>query len=115
MKASGKYISQHSCGDLREILEDLHGMGLQIYQTFQPEIYGLAYAKQLKGKIAVWGGISTQMDLPYRTPDEIREIVKQTIRAFDGTGLIVAPTHSIEHDVPPENIAAMVEAFQQQE
>ena len=36
---AGKYVSQHSCGDLRDVMDDLHEIGLNIYQTFQPEIY----------------------------------------------------------------------------
>ncbi len=111
VKKRGLYISQHSCGDLRDILDTLWEMGLNIDQTFQPEIYGLEYAKKLHGKIAVWGGISTQRDLPYKSPQEIRQIVKNTIRAFGGTGLIVSPTHAIEFDVPAENIDAMIHEF----
>ena len=112
VKSGGKYISQHSCGDLREILTtDLYEMGLNIYQTFQPEIYTLECAKQLSGKIAVWGGISTQADLPYKTPDEIKKIIIKTAQAFNYTGLIIAPTHALEFDVPVENIAAMTEIF----
>jgi uroporphyrinogen decarboxylase len=115
VKASGKYVSQHSCGDLREIMDDLYEMGLNIYQTFQPEIYGLDYSEKLYGKIAIWGGISTQHDLPYKTPQEIYEITKNTINHFKSTGgLIVAPTHCIPADVPVENIQAMVKAFLEQ-
>lgn len=111
VRNSGRYVSQHSCGDLRDIMDDLYEIGLNIYQTFQPEIYGLDYAKQLKGKIAIWGGISTQADLPYVTPDRVKEIVAQTKKAFDYTGIIISPTHSLEFDVPPQNIIAMIEEF----
>ena len=112
VKAAGKYIVQHSCGDLREILTtDLYEIGLDIYQTFQPEIYTLDYAKQLYGKIAVWGGISTQADLPYKTSEEIKEIITKTAQAFNYTGLIISPTHDLEFDVPPKNIIAMIETF----
>ncbi|MGN0493008.1 MAG: uroporphyrinogen decarboxylase family protein [Acutalibacteraceae bacterium] len=112
VKSAGKYISQHSCGDLREILTtDLYEMGLNIYQTFQPEIYTLEYAGQMFGKVAVWGGISTQADLPYKTPEEIKKIVINTAQAFDYTGLIISPTHSIEFDVPPQNITEMIDTF----
>ena len=30
-------------------------------------------------------------------------------------GLIIAPTHAVPFDVPPENILAMVEVFKNQE
>jgi len=111
VRDAGKFVSQHSCGDLRDILDDLDRIGLDVYQTFQPEIYGLEYAARLKGRIAVWGGISTQKDLPFRKPGEIGALVEKTVRAFDGTGLILAPTHALPGDVPPENIVALAEAF----
>jgi len=111
VRASGRLISQHSCGDLRDIMDALCGLGLNIYQTFQPEIYGLDYAKRLHGRLAIWGGISTQADLPVKTPDEIRRVTADLIAAFGRTGLIAAPTHAVPGDVPPENILAMVSAL----
>lgn len=115
VKSSGKYICQHSCGDLREILDTtLFEMGLNIYQTFQPEIYGLDFAKKLKNKIVILGGISTQIDLPRITPEQIKPLVEKTIAAFDNTGIILSPTHSIEVDVPAQNVVALVNAFEKQ-
>lgn len=112
VRKAGKYVSQHSCGDIREIMDSLYDMGLNIYQTFQPEIYTYDYAKKLKNRIAIWGGVSTQADLPRKTPDEIRKIVYQMVESFGRTGLIAAPTHAIPGDVSPENVIAMIEAFQ---
>lgn len=111
---AGKYVSQHSCGDLRDVMEDLHEIGLNIYQTFQPEIYGYDYAQKLYGKITVWGGLSTQQALPCKTPAQIKEILADMMAHFPHGGLIAAPTHSVPGDVPPENILAMMEVFQNQ-
>jgi len=116
VRESGKYVIQHSCGDIREIMEDAYEIGLNVYQTFQPEIYGLDYSKKLHGKIAIWGGISTQNDLPTKTLEEIRNIVRTTIAHFRNTGgIIIAPTHSMPADIPVENVKAMVEEFLNQE
>lgn len=112
--AAGKYVSQHSCGDLREVMDDLAEIGLDIYQTFQPEIYGFDYAEKLQGKITVWGGVSTQRDLPSRTPDEICAITRELLQAFPCGGLIASPTHAIPGDVPPENVEAMLSVFKTQ-
>lgn len=109
---AGKYIDFHSCGDNREILDELAEMGVDIYNTFQPEIYTLGYAQNLYGKLAVHGGISVQRDLVHCTPDRIREIVKETADAFNHTGLIIAPTHALPGDIPPSNILAMIEAME---
>lgn len=107
--ASGKYVMQHSCGDIRPVMDTLYEIGLNVYNTFQPEIYTYDYAQKLRGRIAIWGGVSTQVDLPRKTPDEIRAVTRSMFEAFDYTGLIAAPTHAVPPDVPPENILAMVE------
>mgnify|MGYP000211179911 CR=1 FL=1 len=46
-KAAGKYVLQHSCGDCNEILPDLIEIGLDCYQTFQPEVYDIEKVKAL--------------------------------------------------------------------
>ena len=113
---SGKFIAQHSCGDNSEILDDLIDMGLNIYQTFQPEIYDmLEYKNKLRRKLTIWGGISTQTQLPFLKPEEIYEITKTAISVLgEGGGYIASPTHEAPGDIPPENIEAMVAAFMNQ-
>ncbi len=116
VKSKGKYIMQHSCGDCHEILPDLIEIGLDCYQTFQPEIYDINKMKELYGdKLTFWGGISTQQCLPYATEEEVKEETVRIIKALrkDG-GLIIAPTHAIAFDVPPKNIMAMVDVFHNQ-
>ncbi len=114
VRAAGKAVSQHSCGDIRLVMDDLAALGLNIYQTFQPEIYGLGYAEKLRGKIAIWGGISTQTELPVRSPAEIEAITRRLLASFPQGGLIAAPTHAVPGDVPPENVLAMLRVFDNQ-
>lgn len=114
VRGAGKYVLQHSCGDIREIMDDLYEIGLNAYNTFQPEIYGYEYAEKIYGKIAIWGGISTQRDLPVKTPDEIRQVTRELLAAFPHGGLIAAPTHDIPADALPENVAAMLETLEEQ-
>jgi uroporphyrinogen decarboxylase len=112
-KKGGKFVLQHSCGDIQEVFEDLIEIGLDCYQTVQPEIYNLQSIKEKYGdKLCFWGGISTQMALPQKSPEEIRAIVRQTreIMSKNG-GYILAPTHAVPQDVPPENVIAMLEEF----
>ena len=112
-RQAGRYVVQHSCGDIREVMEELHEIGLNVYQTFQPEIYGLDYAGKLRGKIAVWGGISTQRALPQQTPEGIRETTRALLAAFPKGGLIAGPTHAAPGDIPPENIEAMLQVLRE--
>ena len=106
-------IGQHSCGDNSEILDELNEMGLNVYQTFQPEIYDLhEYKEKYKGRLTFWGGIGSQSHLPFYSPEKLKEIVKHTIAVMgNGGGYIASPTHDAPGDIPPENIEAMVEVF----
>jgi len=116
VRDAGKFVSQHSCGDIHEIFPDLIDIGLNVYQTVQPEIYDLPLIKREYGRdLTFWGGISTQRLLPFATPDEVRRVTRQTLKTMGcGGGYIAAPTHAIPGDVPPENILAMAEVFQNQ-
>lgn len=116
IKSKGLIVSHHSCGDVHEIFPDLIEIGLDIYNPLQPEIYDLQKIKREYGKdLTFWGGISTQRLLPFAAPEKIKRVVLETIKIMgEGGGFIVAPTHSVPGDVPPENIAAMVEVFKNQ-
>ncbi len=111
IKSRGKYVCLHSCGDLREIMSDLVDMGLDIYNTIQPEIYDLKKLKKEYGRhITFYGGISTQQFLPYASPDEVKDHAKAVKRIMGKSGgYIFAPTHSVTDDVPVENVLAMVD------
>ena len=114
--SKGGFVIQHSCGDCREIFPDLIEIGLDCYQTFQPEIYDLAEMKRLYGKdLAFWGGISVQQVLPQFTPDGVRdEVIRVANTLKQGGGFILAPSHALTHDIPPQNILAMIDVMQNQ-
>jgi len=116
-KEKGLYVLQHSCGDVEAIFDDLIEIGLDCYQTFQPEIYDIAKVKEKYGdRLAFWGGISTQRLLSQAGPEEVKEVTIKTIRTMSKNGgYIAAPTHALEFDVPPENILAMFEIFKNQD
>jgi uroporphyrinogen decarboxylase len=117
VKEKGMFIAQHSCGDISEIFPDLVELGLDIYNTFQPEIYDVVEMKRLYGdKITFYGGVSTQRLLPNGTPDEIKNEINELIRILGKNGgYIIAPTHAMPSDIPTENILAFLEAVQNQQ
>ena len=114
---NGKYVIQHSCGDIHELFPDLIEIGLNCYQTFQPEIYDIVKVKSEFGKdLTFWGGISTQQLLPNATAEEVRQETTRIMKIMGkGGGYIAAPTHAVPNDVPPENILAMFDVFMNQE
>lgn len=116
IKSSGRVVALHSCGNIIDLFGDMIDIGLDIYQTFQPEIYDLRQVKANYGDdLTFWGGISTQQTLPYVKPYELKEIVKETmgIMSVNG-GYIAAPTHRVPADVPVENIVALIETLKEQ-
>ncbi len=115
-KDAGKFVMQHSCGAVQELCPDLIDMGLDIFNTFQPEIIDVAYCKREYGQhLTFYGGISTQQVLPRVGPGEVKRVVREMIGTVGVSGgYIVAPTHAIPRDVSPENIVAFIETVQNQ-
>ncbi len=103
----------HSDGKVDEIIPDLIDIGLDILNPVQPECVDHRWVKATYGdRLAFAGGIGVQSVLPFGTPEEVREHVREVIRTLGaGGGLLAAPAHLIERDVPFENIIAMVEAI----
>ena len=116
VKSSGKAVILHSCGDISEIISDLVDMGLDIYNTFQPEIYDMEEFKRNYGKhIIVYGGVSTQEVLAIGKPDDVQKAARKAMDILGSDGrYIAAPTHQIPVGTPLENILALVETFKQQ-
>ncbi|MBA7699752.1 hypothetical protein ES703_108455 [subsurface metagenome] len=49
--------------------------------------------------------------LPFGTPEDVKEEVKRRIHDLaPGGGLVFAPIHNIQAEVPPGNIVALFEA-----
>ena len=111
VKKYGMYVAQHSCGDCREVFPDLVELGLDIYNTFQPEVYDIVEFKERFGKdLTFFGAISTQKILPFKTPEEVKAEMHRVmdILGKDG-GYILAPTHAMPGDIPEENVIAFME------
>jgi uroporphyrinogen decarboxylase len=117
IKSAGKIAALHSCGDIHEVFPDLIDIGLDVYQTFQPEIYDIERVKaEFGGDLAFWGGISTQQLLPFATPERVKSEAVRIIRIMSkGGGYIAAPTHQVPGDIPPENMEALVDVFMNQD
>lgn len=114
VREKGMFVGQHSCGDCREVFPDLVELGLNIYNTFQPEVYDIVdFKKRFGDHITFYGGISTQRLLPFATPDEVKREMHRImdILGKDG-GYIVAPTHAMPGDIPPENVLAFLDVCQ---
>lgn len=115
-KAAGKFVMQHSCGAIQELFPDLIEIGLDVFNTFQPEVMDVDWCKREYGQhLTFYGGISTQQALPYMDVATLQSHIREMIaRLGREGGYIVAPTHAIPRDVPVENIVAFIETVQAQ-
>jgi len=119
-KSKGKYVFLHSCGNNWDIIGDWIDMGIDCYETVQPEVYDLKKLKHEFGKdITFYGAISNQQFLPHASAAEVKAHCLELLKymAVDG-GYILSPTHHITPDIPIENAFAIIEAaneFNQQQ
>jgi len=115
-KRYGCTIAHHSCGSIQPIIPDLIECGLDILNPIQPEARDMAGAdlKKLFGDaLCFHGSISIQRTLPFGTPDDVRNEVRDRFEALGpGGGFIFCTAHNIQADTPVENVEALFEAYQ---
>jgi len=113
VRAAGKMVSIHSCGDNSEILGEMIEMGLQIFNPAQPEPQDLAALKKKFGKdLTFEGGIGTQGALPFGTPEQVREEIRQARLVLGpGGGWIMETTKALRPEVPVANAVAAIETI----
>ncbi|OGG46794.1 MAG: hypothetical protein A3F84_23325 [Candidatus Handelsmanbacteria bacterium RIFCSPLOWO2_12_FULL_64_10] len=103
----------HSDGDIRLIIDDLIEAGVTVLNPVQPECMDLRDLKRRYGdRLAFWGTIGTQSVMPFGRPEDVKRTVKEMIELF-GPGIVLAPTHVLEPDVPWENVVAFFEAVEE--
>ena len=66
-------------------------------------------------KLVFWGGgVDTQKTLPFGTPDEVYEEVRERIEIFnDAGGFVFNTVHNIQANTPVENLLAMFRAIRE--
>ena len=105
-------IFYHSDGRVEDMVEDFIDMGVDILNPVQPECNDLSKIYDLYGdRISFWGAIGTQSTMPFGTPEDVEMKVKEAQRILGKNGgLLLAPTHILQPEVPWENVLAFVEA-----
>jgi uroporphyrinogen decarboxylase len=105
-------IFMHSDGSVADFIPDYIDIGIDILNPVQPECNDLAeIGRQYGEKLSFWGGIGTQTTMPYATPQEVKEKVTEVQSQLGRRGgLLIAPSHILEPEVPWENVLAFVEA-----
>ncbi len=112
---AGKMVFIHSCGDVDELFDDLVGIGVNCFNPFQPEVMDVAdLIPRYRGRLAFYGGMSTQKTLPYGTVEDVRCETQRLLELGKGGGYIFSPAHDVPKDVPLENMLAFIDLVQSQ-
>lgn len=108
-------IFYHSDGYIKPVIPELIEIGVDILNPVQPECMDPEEIKRKYGdKLSFWGTVGTQTTMPFGTPEEVKNIVKRRIEVVGkGGGLLIAPTHLLEPEVPWENVVAFIEAVRE--
>lgn len=105
-------VMYHSCGYITPFIPHLIEAGVDVLNPIQPESMDFREIyREFGGKVSFHGTIGTQTTMPFGTPDEVRAKVWEHLDiAKEKGGLLPAPTHLLEPEVPWENILAYVDA-----
>lgn len=102
----------HSCGAVFNALPVMIDAGLKVLNPIQTSAAGMDPVR-LKAEfgrdLCFHGAIDTQQTLHSGTPDQVRAEVRDRIAQLGPDGFILAPSHSLQPNVNPENIIALYE------
>ncbi|MFW6269864.1 MAG: uroporphyrinogen decarboxylase family protein [Bacillota bacterium] len=103
-------IKYHTDGNPQQVIPDLIEIGIDILNPIQPECLDPEWVKSEYGdSLTLDGTLGTQSVFPFGTPEDVK---KQCLKRIDkcgyNGGLVLAPSHVIEPEVPWENIEAFV-------
>lgn len=107
-KFTDGFFKHHTCGSVHNFIPDLIDCGVDILNPIQPGVY-MMEAERLKkdygDKMCFWGGVDTQYLLPRGSKEEIRAEVFRLLSVLgENGGYILAPAHTVQPDVPAENL-----------
>lgn len=105
-------VFYHSCGYVTPLIEHLIEAGIDVLNPVQPECMKFNEIHAMYGdRLSFNGTIGTQTTMPFGTADDVRrEVFNNLDTAGDKGGLLVAPTHLLEPEVPVENVWAYIQA-----
>jgi uroporphyrinogen decarboxylase len=114
---AGMKVFLHCDGSSRKIIPDFIDLGIDILNPIQPQCAGMN-PEELKrtfgDRLCFHGAVDTQTTLPFGAREEVISEVRERIRVMGkGGGYILAPVHTVEADVPMENLLAVYETVRE--
>lgn len=113
----GCKVAHHTCGCIVQMIPDFIECGLDILNGLQPEAAGMDYDKinrEYGSDISFHGTISIQETMPFGTPEDVRNEVRDRVEKLaPGGGLIFCTAHNIQTDTSLENVDALFAAYKE--
>ena len=108
----------HSCGSVVGLLPDIVDAGFDVLNPVQCSAAGMdpqTLKDRFGDQLTFWGGgVDTQKTLPFGTPEQVREEVRQRIKIFGrGGGFVFNTVHNVQAKTPVDNLVALYEAVKQ--
>lgn len=108
----------HSCGSVRAYMDDFIDAGFDILNPVQcsaKDMEAPALKNRYGDRLVFWGGgVDTQKTLPFGTPEEVENEVRERMHIFGkGGGFIFNTVHNVQAAVPRENLLALYHAVKQ--
>ena len=108
----------HCCGGIWPLLDSIVEAGFDILNPVQCSAAGMdprELKKNYGDKLTFWGGgVDTQRVLPFGTPAEVRDQVRERIDIFaPHGGFVFCAIHNIQARTPLENVLAMFKAIRE--
>jgi hypothetical protein len=112
---TGWKTMKHCCGACEPLIGSFIKAGFDVLNPVQCSAAGMdpqTLVEKYGEDIVFWGGgVDTQKTLPFGTPREVYEEVKQRIRIFSQkNGFVFNSIHNMQCNTPIDNVIAMFEA-----
>jgi len=107
----GSKVMYHCCGAVRPFIPGLIELGVDVLDVLQfsaDQMDPHEIKAEFGSQLCFHGGLDVQSTLPLGTEDDVRRVTRERIGVLGRHGgYILAPTHNIQVDTPPDNVIAM--------
>ena len=112
VKEAGKLVYMHSDGDILSLVDDLLECGVDVV-NLQDRVNGIdSIEKHLKGRVAIDLDIDRQTVVPFGTPGDIDDLIREAVCKLSDPRGGLSLTHELYPNVPLENIEALLSALE---